>query len=79
MKGLMLLLAMVCAYLPYGCMAECHCLEIAKYKQSQWEWLLQSELDLGTSSDSPIIYYIGGCCGAYAELIEALERAQQIP
>ena len=71
------LFALSCTLLPYGCMADCHCLDIARYKHAQWEWLLQSELDMGTDPDSPTIYYLGGCCGAYRELIETLERAQQ--
>ncbi len=66
-----------CTILPYGCMAECNCIDIARYKQGQWEYLLQSELDMGTDPDAPIIYFIGGCCYAYAELIEALERVQK--
>jgi len=70
------LFALSCTLLPYGCMAECNCIDIARYKQGQWEYLFQSELDLGTDLDSPIIYYLGGCCGAYAELIEALECAK---
>lgn len=73
MKVILVCLALICTYLPYGCDADCNCLEIAKYKKAQWEYLLTSELELGTSPDSPIIFYIGGCCGAYAELIEALE------
>lgn len=66
-----------CTILPYSCDASCNCLEIAKYKKGQWEYLLKSELQLGTDPDAPIIYFIGGCCCAYAEVIEALERAQQ--
>lgn len=37
---------------------------------------MASELELGTSPDSAIIFYISGCCGAYAEVIDALERAK---
>lgn len=73
-----LLFILVCTYLPYGCEADCNCINIARYKQGQWEYLLQSELDLGTPYDDPIIYYLGGCCAAYRELIDYLEYIESL-
>jgi hypothetical protein len=78
MKVILVCLALICTYLPYGCDADCNCLDIARYRHAQWEWLLESELDLGADPDSPTIYYLGGCCAAYRELIECLERSQGI-
>lgn len=76
MKMILVSLALICTYFPYGCEAKCNCLEIVKHKKAQWEYLMASELELGTSPDSAIIFYISGCCGAYAEVIDALERAK---